>query len=76
MLMRELGPVLGQRAGSCKYPGRELSAYRVLQAPRKGALSIFARAADKHTEFRERGQGLGIGEYQNPSNLSLSTCPS
>lgn len=25
--MRDLGPVLGLRAGSCKHPGRELSAY-------------------------------------------------
>lgn len=25
--MRELGTVLGPRAGSCKHPGRELSAY-------------------------------------------------
>lgn len=71
--MYELREVADADEGAGTCAGTES---RVLQAPRKGALSIFTRAADKHTEFRERGQGLGIGEYQNPSNLSLSTCPS
>lgn len=53
MLTRELGPGLGAQS-------------KVVQAPRKGALSIFSRAADKHTELRDGGGALGQGNSRTP----------